>query len=97
MTHHRGNVPARIDQRLLHRDRRVESHGFVRVPDRVGRVATISKTKFVAFGDSITVGVVATFNPRAARHTCCATCRTTPILPVAAPAGGALRRRPSAW
>lgn len=32
-------------------------------PVSVGRVATISKTKFVAFGDSITVGVVATFNP----------------------------------
>lgn len=32
-------------------------------PVSVGRIATISKTKFLAFGDSITVGVVATFNP----------------------------------
>lgn len=31
-------------------------------PVSVGRIPTISKTKFVAFGDSITVGVVATFN-----------------------------------
>lgn len=32
-------------------------------PITVSRLATISKTKFVAFGDSITVGVVATDNP----------------------------------
>jgi lysophospholipase L1-like esterase len=32
-------------------------------PVSVGRIATISKTKFLAFGDSITVGVVAAFNP----------------------------------
>jgi lysophospholipase L1-like esterase len=32
-------------------------------PISVGRIATISKTKFLAFGDSITAGVVATFNP----------------------------------
>lgn len=31
----------------------------------VSRLATISKTKFLAFGDSITVGVVATDNPSA--------------------------------
>lgn len=34
-------------------------------PITVSRLATISKTKFVAFGDSITVGVVATDNPSA--------------------------------
>ena len=32
-------------------------------PITVSKLATISKTKFVAFGDSITVGVVATDNP----------------------------------
>lgn len=32
-------------------------------PISVSRLATIGKTKFVAFGDSITVGVVATDNP----------------------------------
>jgi lysophospholipase L1-like esterase len=34
-------------------------------PITVSRLATISKTKFLAFGDSITVGVVSTINPTA--------------------------------
>lgn len=41
----------------------LDRSGSCAFPVIVSRLATISKTRFLAFGDSVTVGVVATLNP----------------------------------